>query len=646
MARDPASRANNLSPTADSGADAGAVERAAQANRSGQDERRRGWFWHWNGIVTQYAPLIGLKGVGLLNSYTVWTDRREDSPHRGYAFPSQQSEANFYGEDRAELITINKILVALDLIEIRKEMVRKTDEKGRRWKVPQNLYRVKDRPDGIDLTADDVIRVVELADRDKAVYRYIRKIFSSRFEPIDRNNVWHAILEEVGNHPTWQKLAARAAKQEARASARTKAGHRSRARNQSQEAETPRNDEQPRDNAKAARRNASTAAKMTTGHDNGDLFDADQQPTAAGHEATTTAGDVNSGSEVADEESNNGFGLPVEPGSNGLRSPERGSVASSNNGRESSVEPGNTMYYQSPSTTTTTTTSAPGGVGESTSPATSAAPQRSDPGHEGGVRPDSTAIDRPAAAEVERDFLAGDAGPGGSSPQRGLVGAKGGGPLADPSPLVLSLYEAANDRSATRLERILLSELEADAAPPAEAAGSTGPEWVAAALREAVGSGSSFVAPKRIREIVNRWAASGAGPTGPADNRDRPRPVDAPSSDSFIKFARDDTREDRRAREVVSIGREDAAQGDRLWGVVLDILAADDSADDLFRLRGVVPLGEREDGAFVLGAPTRVAARLLDGRHRHRVEQALSSLLPAPTSIAVLDPDQWTIEST
>ena len=88
--------------------------------RAGEDTRRRGWFWHWNNIVTQYAPLIGLKGVGLLNSYTVWTDRREESAYRGYAFPTQQSEAAFYGEDRAELIALNKILVALDLIEIRK----------------------------------------------------------------------------------------------------------------------------------------------------------------------------------------------------------------------------------------------------------------------------------------------------------------------------------------------------------------------------------------------------------------------------------------------------------------------------------------------------------------------------------------------
>jgi hypothetical protein len=170
---------------------------SAAASRSGDDTRRRGWFWHWNHVITQYAPLLGLKGVGLLNSYTVWTDRREESPHRGYAFPSQQSEADFYGEDRAELITINKILVALDLIEIRKEMVYRTDERGRRWKVPHNFYRVKDQGDGVTLTTRDVMRVVELADRDRAVYRYLRKLFSPRFSPIDSDNVWHQILEEV-----------------------------------------------------------------------------------------------------------------------------------------------------------------------------------------------------------------------------------------------------------------------------------------------------------------------------------------------------------------------------------------------------------------------------------------------------------------
>src|SRR5690349_15611537 len=45
---------------------------SSTVERSGEDVRRRGWFWHWNSIVTQYAPMIGLKGVGLINSYTVW----------------------------------------------------------------------------------------------------------------------------------------------------------------------------------------------------------------------------------------------------------------------------------------------------------------------------------------------------------------------------------------------------------------------------------------------------------------------------------------------------------------------------------------------------------------------------------------------
>ena len=143
------------------------------------------------------------------------------------ATPSLRSsrEADFYGEDRAELITINKILVALDLIEIRKEMVPRTDEKGRRWKVPHNFYRVKDHDDGFSLTSRDVMKVAILADQDRAVYRYVRRMFSPKFSPIDSQNVWHAILEEVRETDVWQALAARTEADESKASARSRAGH-------------------------------------------------------------------------------------------------------------------------------------------------------------------------------------------------------------------------------------------------------------------------------------------------------------------------------------------------------------------------------------------------------------------------------------
>lgn len=656
MARDSASRANNSPPDAE--VPAPAHNGSTATDRAGRDERRRGWFWHWNGIVTQYVPLIGLKGVGLLNSYTVWTDRREDSPHRGYAFPSQQSEANFYGEDRSELITINKILVALDLIEIRKEMVRKTDEQGRRWKVPQNLYRVKDRQDGLDLTTADVIRVVELADKDKAVYRNIRKIFSAKFEPIDRNNVWNEILKEVEGHPTWTKLAALATKQEARASARTKAGHRSRARKQEQSSEekgppaaTGTGSSQEPDSHAGKR----SPTILTTGHIRHSSFEMSEHSGPEDRQPQTIAALPSNGSTPAAEKSNNGSAGADDESSNGLHEIERGSVADTNNGHESSVEPGNTMYYQSSSTITTTTTRSPEDAGEA-----------QPPGHsEGDREPDRRSSERQSERRTTVDpagtgraptpedgsgLVAGNAAPGGGSPERGLAGDAAGGPLGDPSPLVVSLYEAANDRAATRLERILLSELEADAAAPAQAAGSSGPEWVAAALREAVGSGSAFVAPKRIREIVNRWASSGSGPRGQspedADNIHETRHAKSETDKrrSITTHELETSRDAISRVETLTVPAGDAAQGSRLWDVVLDILGSDRAAGNLSRLRGVMPIGERSDGAFVLGAPTRLAARLLDGTHRQAVEQALSSLLPSRVSIVVLPPDQWKTE--
>ena len=91
--------------------------------------------------------------------------------------------------------------------------------------MPHNFYRVKDHGDDFSLGPADVLRVAELADRDRAVYRYVRRVFSPRFSPIDGDNVWGRILPEVRLTPVWQGLAARAAAEEDRASARTRAGH-------------------------------------------------------------------------------------------------------------------------------------------------------------------------------------------------------------------------------------------------------------------------------------------------------------------------------------------------------------------------------------------------------------------------------------
>lgn len=440
---------------------AGAERLAAvpEETRGGEDVRRRGWFWHWNALVTQYAPLIGLKGVGLLNSYTVWTDRREESPHRGYAFPSQQSEADFYGEDRAELITINKILVALDLIEIRKEMVLRVDPQGRRWKVPHNFYRVKDHGDDFTLSTPDVLRVAELAAKDRAVYRYVRRAFSPRFAPIDGDNVWGRILDDVRINPIWQQLSARAAAEERRASARTRAGH-------------------------AARKGASATDDSVSSDVATPFFVSSGGDEAAIAAVANDSGSVGSirGAETSVATTNTGSAMDVAEINRGSRRKTPSAVAPINSGEATAVAPANTTYHQERTTTKKL---------DQTSPT------RTGVGEGGGHR-----------ERLDREALGMATGGPGIHPPADAAGEAA----------ALRAFESANNRAATPAERKLLHDLAARLEPVAastrhERTGEDVPVsgwgWLEAAVWEAVEAGSAFVAPRRLREILLRWEREG-----------------------------------------------------------------------------------------------------------------------------------------
>ncbi len=642
------------------------------AERSGDDVRRRGWFWHWNTLITQFAPLIGLKGVGLLNSYTVWTDRRQDSPYQGYAFPSQQAEAAFYGEERVELITINKILVALDLIEIRKEMVTRVDEAGHRWRVPHNFYRVKDRPEGFSLTPEAVLRVVELAARDQAVYRYIRHIFSDRFAPIDRENVWHQILPVVRQHATWQQLAQRAAEEEARASARTRAGH-------------------------TRRRQLQSPGTVTPSH-----------PQAGHAESPSTFVDEsNHGSQLDVAPSNNGPPPVVVESSSCWIASAPSSVGEGNDDGRSSVAQSNRTYYQEQDTTTTTDTPEPIDPEDSAGSPAALAPA-------------------PVIGQIPPPDLA-------------------AGPLPEPSPEVVACYQAANGRPATPLERQLLGELEREFSEAARLQDAAPSEWLVAAIREAVSSGSSFVAPKRIREILARWVVEGsAGSSGatrtsakPGDDRVRPgSPPDArelsrrgilsrvPAPDRATVPPGRSQRRGRQldaggarprpvsrllseAEEAIgppSLGSDEAlvalppeaAQrlaaaltaalgipiqlvtpssveatalhpnptpsptalpgapavppirlpdgltNYQLWAMAQELLQARlPPASFESWIRPAMLLGLSEGGDLILGAPSRAACRRLEGRLRPAIEAALSELLGRPVVIQTVVIQEW-----
>ena len=410
-------------------------------SRSGEDVRKRGWFWHWNSIVTQYAPLIGLKGVGLLNSYTVWTDRREESPHRGYAFPSQQSEADFYGEDRAELITINKILVALDLIEIRKEMVLRVDAQGRRWKVPHNLYRVKDHGDDVSLTAKDVMAVVQLADKDRTVYRYCRRMFSPRFSPIDNDNIWHQILSELRPTDVWQRMAARTEKDETKASARSKAGHAARRVNDDSELfSLPKSGDK-------------TASKVTV---------SDSSSNTANDSAAVESDEGDKTGQTSVVLTNNGLMVDVEPTNSGSSDFRSTTVQPVNTGQATSVAPTNTTYYQDLTTTT-----------------------KGDP------------TDSEYGVRTERH------------PEQSRFGAEEAPDSARSEDQARIAFEEANSRPTSPAERRQLRQLAERVVTLGFPSQQDPWKLIAAAIEDAVGAGSAFVAPKRIREILIRWSRDG-----------------------------------------------------------------------------------------------------------------------------------------
>ncbi len=198
------------------------------------------------------------------------------------------------------------------------------------------------------------------------------------------------------------------------------------------------------------------------------------------------------------------------------------------------------------------------------------------------------------------------------------------GPVVDPCPLVVSIFEAANDRRATPLERILLGELERDADPPARAAGSTGSAWVVAALREAVASGSAFVAPKRVREIVQRWASDGDGPRGAGD----------PGAPALAVSTRVSAPPDDAHPQPDDVRLPGGARGSRVWAAVLDDVAAVLTGDAFAVLLGGSRIRRYWRGTVEVAVGSQLAADKLSTEYRALVERQLNARLSKPVAVS------------
>ena len=488
----------------------GGMTAEGAAATAGQDIRHRGWYWHWNTLITQYAPLLGLKGVGLLNSYTVWTDRREGSPHQGYAFPTQDAEGKFYGEGREELITLNKVLVALDLIAIHKEMVLRQDDRNRRWRVPHNFYRVKDPRDGLVLNLPAVVRVLELADRDRNVFRHIRHIFGAQFAPIDRTSIWHYLLPELRQLPLWQQLAERAEHER-------RGGKKILALVPSEEAATndtveatfaPNDDIAPQPIAAATEEGPLTP-------DNGAPPERDF--------ALRTDGVTRVDAEIPREAPD------VTPSdAEGHTMADEGTTIIES-AHPSFVVPMDRIYNQegeSEEETSTSTSST--STRESVSSIFEALAEREERERKGMGTPDADlgATGRgsflpeqplPPVPDLPEDGAVIVRALDVTEPPPAAAYAQQTATIAD----IEAALTMANGRPPSDMEISLLVQVARECDPAAQEQGygpGTGLGWVLAAIWEAVNSGSQFVAPKRVAAICDRWIIEGFG----SDNRANP----------------------------------------------------------------------------------------------------------------------------
>ncbi|MEX1158342.1 MAG: hypothetical protein WEC79_05365 [Thermomicrobiales bacterium] len=235
----------------------------------------------------------------------------------------------------------------------------------------------------------------------------------------------------------------------------------------------------------------------------------------------------------------------------------------------------------------------------------------------------STEIDRTVEERIEGgsdDRRSPGARAGGAAGERRLADPAAGGPLVDPGPLVVSTFEAANDRRATPLERLLLAELERDADPAARAAGSTGSNWVVAAMREAVASGSTFVAPKRVREIIARWSAD------PRNAPARATPlVNTPPAGELPASVDGDAAADVRLPGGVS--------GNAVWAAVLADLARSLDNDAYDRLLAGSHVTRYSRGVVEIRVGSAAAAGKLSNEYRGMVERCLNSRLRRPVAV-------------
>jgi DnaA-like protein len=211
----------------------------------------------------------------------------------------------------------------------------------------------------------------------------------------------------------------------------------------------------------------------------------------------------------------------------------------------------------------------------------------------------------------------------------------------------LRAFEQANDRAATPAERKLLRDLaerydlvaENAAAANAEVP-SSGWGWLEAAVWEAVEAGSAFVAPRRLREILQRWERDGFPGTNAAGASGQQAPVEPLATwEPAARLAEPAAT----AEPVNFLIAEVGLSSRQVWAAVMDELAQRGSvsrADLETWLRPASLIG-RDDETLLIGAPNAVARDRIATRLLSALREAIVATIGVDVEIAVVSGNDW-----
>lgn len=234
--------------------------------------------------------------------------------------------------------------------------------------------------------------------------------------------------------------------------------------------------------------------------------------------------------------------------------------------------------------------------------------------------------------------------------------------------VAIGRFEEANSRQSTPAERRLLRAM-------AEQFGGErgrGHGWrlLTAAIDDAVAAGSAFVAPRRIREILNRWAKDGVpadyaellGDVAGTPNRGGNGSKVAPDRVTHVRHA-DGGSPEASPRDALARRRSAAMPAPaelpeppsfaiaecgltnrQVWSAILDTLR---TSGEISRsnidtwLRDAAIVGRGEDGAIIVGAPHALAQRRLAGTFKAPLRRALAAVTGASLPVDVVLIREW-----